>query len=68
MFLSPPWGGPELMNIKEYKLSNIMPENGGGEHLLSLARQITLDIAFYLPKNINIFDVRKIDYSKLLMS
>lgn len=61
VFLSPPWGGPELMNIEDYKLSNIMPKHGGGDHLLSLARQITLDIALYLPKNINIIDVRKMN-------
>lgn len=58
VFLSPPWGGPDLMDLEDYKLSRIMPENGGGEHLLSLTRQITPDIALHLPKNINVFDVR----------
>lgn len=64
VFLSPPWGGPHLMDLEDYKLSRIMPENGGGEHLLSLTRQITPDIALHLPKNINIFDVR--NYLNLL--
>jgi len=59
VFLSPPWGGPELMNSEEYRLPNIMPENGGGEYLLSISRQITSNIAFHLPKNINIFDCIK---------
>lgn len=57
VFLSPPWGGTDLMSLDEYKLSHLMPENGGGEHILSLARQITSNIAIYLPKNTNIFDV-----------
>ncbi|XP_050520681.1 uncharacterized protein LOC126894061 isoform X2 [Daktulosphaira vitifoliae] len=58
VFLSPPWGGPEKMNLEEYKLSNIMPENGGVKKLLSVARNITTEIALHLPKNTNIFDVR----------
>lgn len=59
IFLSPPWGGPDLMNLEEYKLSYLMPENGGIENMLSLARQITLNVALHLPKNTNIFDVNK---------
>jgi len=60
IFVSPPWGGPDLMQLEEYKLSNIMLENGGGEHVLQLARQITSNIALHLPKNINIFDVKTV--------
>lgn len=58
VFLSPPWGGPDLMNLEEYKLSYLMPENGGIEQILSLARNITLNVALHLPKNTNIFDVK----------
>lgn len=58
IFLSPPWGGPDLMNLDEYKLSCMMPESGGGEHVMNLARQITSNIALHLPKNTNIFDVK----------
>jgi len=61
IFVSPPWGGPELMKLEEYKFSYLMPENGGGEHILHLARQITPNIALHLPKNINIFDVKPIE-------
>jgi 23S rRNA G2445 N2-methylase RlmL len=59
VFLSPPWGGPDLMNLEEYKLSYIMPEKGGIKHMMSLTRQITSNIALHLPKNTNIFDVRQ---------
>lgn len=59
VFLSPPWGGPEHMNLDQYKLSYIMPENGGGDNLLCVARKITSNIAIHLPKNTNIFDVKK---------
>lgn len=59
MFLSPPWGGPDLMDLEEYKLSYIMPEKGGIKQMMSLARQITPNIALHLPKNTNIFDVRQ---------
>lgn len=57
VFLSPPWGGPDLMNLEEYKLSNVMPKDGGIDRMLCLARQITSNIAIHLPKNTNIFDV-----------
>lgn len=56
VFLSPPWGGPDLMNLEEYKLSYIMPEKGGIKHMMSLTRQISSNIALHLPKNSNIFD------------
>lgn len=59
VFLSPPWGGPDLMDLEEYKLSHIMPEKGGIKQMMSLARQITSNIALHLPKNTNIFDVRQ---------
>jgi len=58
VFLSPPWGGPDLMDPEEYKLSYIMPEKGGVKQMMSLTRQITSNIALHLPKNTNIFDVR----------
>lgn len=56
VFLSPPWGGPDLMDPEEYKLSYIMPEKGGVKQMMSLTRQITSNIALHLPKNTNIFD------------
>ncbi|VVC40251.1 RNA cap guanine-N2 methyltransferase,S-adenosyl-L-methionine-dependent methyltransferase [Cinara cedri] len=60
VFLSPPWGGLDFMNLEEYKFSDIMPSNGGGEHMLCLARKITSNIAIHLPKNTNIFDCLKL--------
>lgn len=57
VFLSPPWGGPDQMNHDQYKLSDIMPENGGMENVLRVSREITSNIAIHLPKNTNIFDV-----------
>lgn len=67
MFLSPPWGGPDLMNLEEYKLSHIMPEKGGIKQMMSLTRQITSNIALHLPKNTNIFDVRQ-NYKFIVIS
>lgn len=60
MFLSPPWGGPDLMDLEEFKLSYIMPKKGGIKQMMSLTRQITSNIALHLPKNTNIFDVRQL--------
>lgn len=59
VFLSPPWGGVDHMNLDQYKLSYIMPEYGGTENLLNLTRKITSNVALHLPKNTNIFDVIK---------
>lgn len=46
------------MNLEVYNISNIMPNDGGGEQIMRLARQITPNIAFHLPKNTNIFEVK----------
>ncbi|KAL4122720.1 hypothetical protein QTP88_015002 [Uroleucon formosanum] len=52
VFLSPPWGGPKYSQKTTFNIDDIMPSNGGGKHLYELTRQITKNIAFFLPKNI----------------
>jgi len=52
VFLSPPWGGPSYTLKKNFNIDDIMPSYGGGKYLYELTRQITKNIAFFLPKNI----------------
>lgn len=43
-----------------FKIENIMSNDGGGKHLYELTRQITKNIAYFLPKNIDVEQVRLI--------
>ncbi|XP_025193526.1 trimethylguanosine synthase-like isoform X2 [Melanaphis sacchari] len=52
VFLSPPWGGPSYSRKKTFNIDDIMPSYGGGKYLYELTCQITNNIAFFLPKNI----------------
>lgn len=52
VFLSPPWGGPLYSLNKTFNIDDIMPSYGGGKYLFELTRQITENIAYFLPKNI----------------
>ena len=68
VFLSPPWGGVEYLSAftsgnkdeeahPDYSLNNIPLPVSGGE-LLRLTRQgITPNIAYYLPRNVNLDEV-----------
>ena len=52
VFLSPPWGGPEYLNAGMFDLESCMAPLGGTK-LYQVAREITENIAMYLPRNIN---------------
>jgi trimethylguanosine synthase len=55
VFLSPPWGGPSYNQNTYYSLDQIEPINGFD--LFSIARQITKNVVFFLPRNTNIQDL-----------
>lgn len=50
VFLSPPWGGPSYSKAETFDLE-IMPING--LKLFQLAQNISGDIAYFLPKNVD---------------
>ncbi|KAL8610584.1 hypothetical protein ACOMHN_006303 [Nucella lapillus] len=63
VFLSPPWGGPEYLSTDIYDLNGIEGLEGypfyekiklGTYNLLSLSRKITTDIAYFVPRNVNL--------------
>lgn len=62
VFLAPPWGGPSYSLQKSFSIDNIMPNYGGGKHLYEITRQITENIAYFLPKNIDVKQVCLILY------
>ncbi|KAH8111817.1 RNA cap guanine-N2 methyltransferase-domain-containing protein [Phellopilus nigrolimitatus] len=69
VFLSPPWGGPSYLTASpqkekneaeatlqgDYSLSNILPIPG--DELFYLTRRITRNIAYFLPRNVDLFEV-----------
>lgn len=74
IFLSPPWGGPSYLSSTgsdattkdpgsaeeygEYSLSNIRPIHGA--ELFALTRKLTLNIAYFLPRNVSLKEVSKL--------
>jgi trimethylguanosine synthase len=49
VFLSPPWGGPSYLYQKEYDIHE-MPIDG--QKLFEMAKQITNNIVYFVPRNI----------------
>ncbi|KAI8925527.1 RNA cap guanine-N2 methyltransferase-domain-containing protein [Entophlyctis helioformis] len=58
VFLSPPWGGPEYLRADVYDLEHMMPVNG--IELYDLSRQITPNIVYFLPRNVDHEQVRRL--------
>ena len=72
VFLSPPWGGPSYMSAPDgksedvdnatpqnvYSLKNIEPIPG--DELFRLTRQITHNIAYFLPRNVDLNEVSQL--------
>jgi len=52
VFLSPPWGGPQYLNVDAYDIETMM-QPAGGTHLYNVSKGITENIAYYVPRNIN---------------
>lgn len=48
VFLSPPWGGPSYLKKNEFKLDKMTPN---GFEIFKVAKQISQNIAYFLPKN-----------------
>ncbi|PSN39430.1 hypothetical protein C0J52_12359 [Blattella germanica] len=52
VFLSPPWGGPQYKNVEAYDIETIM-QPVGGTSIYKASLNITENIAYYVPRNIN---------------
>ncbi|XP_021184155.3 trimethylguanosine synthase [Helicoverpa armigera] len=50
VFLSPPWGGPNYSDNHEYDLETMLEPKPASE-LMKVARTISSNISFYLPRN-----------------
>ena len=56
VFLSPPWGGPDYINTKVFDIETmIMPVSGS--EMFRYASMITKNVAFFLPRNVDIEQV-----------
>jgi trimethylguanosine synthase len=58
VFLSPPWGGPEYLVGPTYSLAQTQPEPAA--ELFRLARLITRNVAFYVPRNTVLEDIAEL--------
>ncbi|XP_045479961.1 trimethylguanosine synthase-like [Harmonia axyridis] len=58
VFLSPPWGGPSYINEKSYDLENMLQPVPFSE-LVEVSKKISPNIAVFLPRNSNTFDMEK---------
>lgn len=56
VFLSPPWGGPSYVDQRVYDLESMLQPVPFSE-LMDATRRITNNIALFLPKNSNTYDV-----------
>lgn len=52
VLLAPPWGGVDYAKKEEFHLSDL-PEGLDGSFLFRLARKVTRNVVFVLPRTIN---------------
>nr|CAD7395618.1 unnamed protein product [Timema cristinae] len=57
VFLSPPWGGPSYLFADSFNLDQIF-EPIGGNMLYQHVKKITENIAYYVPRNINVDQIK----------
>ena len=58
IFGSPPWGGPEYINVETYNLNNLLPFSL--ETLILQLRKYTENICLFLPKNSDLYYIQKL--------
>jgi len=63
VFMSPPWGGPGYSHSKCCSIKTIDHDFGGGFTIFNIVKTIAPNIAFHMPKNTNILEVKYIIYS-----
>ena len=56
VFLSPPWGGPEYISTEVFDVETMI-QPVSGRAMFNVASQITDNIAFFLPRNVDIEQV-----------
>lgn len=57
VFLSPPWGGPKYLENDVFDLETMLLPKSISE-MISAARKITENVAFFLPRNSDVNQVR----------
>lgn len=53
VFLSPPWGGPEYLDVKVYDIQTMLQPTDGMS-LFKVAQAIAPNIIIFLPRNVNV--------------
>lgn len=56
VFLSPPWGGPSYVKAKEFDIERDLCFNG--VEIYRVAREISPNICYFLPRNTSVKQVR----------
>ncbi|CAN0093748.1 unnamed protein product [Scytosiphon promiscuus] len=55
VFLSPPWGGPGYQDSKTFDLNTMIPPPLSALEMFRAARQVTPNVVFFLPRNVDAF-------------
>lgn len=58
VFLSPPWGGPSYIHEETYDLETML-QPVAFSTLIAASKNISQNIAVFLPRNTNTYDVSK---------
>ncbi|ODN05721.1 Trimethylguanosine synthase [Orchesella cincta] len=58
VFLSPPWGGPLYSSLDKFDIETMIP--GNGEKLFHLTQNISRNIAYFLPRNVDRDQITKL--------
>jgi len=64
VFMSPPWGGPGYSLNKCYSIKTMSNDHdvGGGFAIFDIVKTIAPNIAYHMPNNTNILEVKHIIY------
>ena len=64
VFLSPPWGGPAYNRVKTFDLRTMIPMDGF--KIFEIAKSISPNIAYFVPRNTDKGQVRNTKYRLLV--
>lgn len=57
IYLSPPWGGPEYLTLKKFRLKDMCPD---GEEIVNNVKELSRNIAIFVPRNFDLYECDKI--------
>lgn len=68
VFLSPPWGGPAYQQSTTFDLDTMLPPPLSGVEVFRAARAVSPNVAFFLPRNVDMEQVARLPQASTLSS